>query len=169
MKTILHLKLFGLVAILTVTLVFIGVNFIEGQMATQDKPDKPPGKVTKEWIQFTGDLSGGQEVEGCCPNAGPFPDYTMTLTRQIGTIPADTYEGKLFLNVYGHGRPSERQYMVQFGTGDCYIAFKIIGGTIDFDKSTRTTTVTFTDVLCVDWCTNQVIDTLTFTLVRQPI
>ena len=169
MKKILDWKLFGLVAILTVALVFIGVDFIEGQMTTQDKPTNPPGKVTTEWIQFTGDLSGGQEVEGCCPNAGPFPDYTMTLTRQIGTIPKGTYDGQLFLNVYGAGRKTDRQYMVQFGTGDCFIAFKIIGGEIYFDKRTRTTTVTFTDVLCVDWCTNQVIDTLTFTLVRRPI
>lgn len=47
MKKILDLKLFGLVAILTVALFFIGVNFIEGQVKTQDKPDTPPGKDKK--------------------------------------------------------------------------------------------------------------------------
>jgi hypothetical protein len=44
MKKLLDLKLLGLVAILTVALVFIGVDFIKGQATTQGKPDKPPGK-----------------------------------------------------------------------------------------------------------------------------
>lgn len=48
MKKIHNLKLFGLVAILTVALVFIGVDFIEGQKTTERKGNpnkpKPPGK-----------------------------------------------------------------------------------------------------------------------------
>jgi hypothetical protein len=170
MKKLLDLKLFGLVAILTVALVFIGVDFIESQIKTQGKPPKPPkpGKTTTEWIQFTGDLVGGQPVDGCCPNAGPFPEYTMTLTRDVGDIPAGTYEGNLFINVYGVGRKENRQYIVQFGTGDCKVAIEIIGGVIDFDKWNRVLTVTFKDEYCEDWCTGQIIDELTFTLVRHP-
>lgn len=177
MKKLLYLKLFGLVAILAVALVFIGVNSIEGQMTTQDKPPKPPGKVTTERIVFKGDLEGDQAVTGCCPNAGPSPAYTMRLPNGVGCNPSTgechiqpgTYYGYIFLNVYGAGEKTDRQYMVQFGTEYCEVAMKIIGGVIDFDKSTRTTTVTFTDVLCLDWCTNQIIGVLNFTLERSPI
>ena len=171
MKKIHNLKFLGLVVILTVALVFIGVDFVESQVKTQGKPPKPPGqdkpgKSNTEWIQFTGDLLGGQPVDGCCPNAGPFPEYTMTLTKDVGDIPAGTYEGYLFINNYGAGR--NRQYMVQFGTGDCEVAFKIIGGVIDFNKWDRVLTVTFTDVLCEDWCSGEYIDKLNFILVRHP-
>jgi hypothetical protein len=174
MKKLLALKLFGLVAILTVALVFISVDFMEGQVQTQDKPPNPPGqdkpdKPQTEWIEFTGDLVGAQAVDGCCPNAGPYPEYTMTLTKPVGHINAGTYYGYLFINGYGAGRKTDRQYMVQFGTGDCVVAMKIIGGEIDFDKRTRVLTVEFTDVLVEDWCTGQPLTELTFTLVRQPI
>jgi len=173
MKKIHNLKFLGLVVILTVALVFIGVDFIESQVKTQGKPPKPPGqdkpgKTQTEWIQFTGDLVGAQPVDGCCPNAGPYPEYTMTLTKDVGHIKAGTYDGDLFINGYGAGRPKDRQYIVQFGTGDCVVAMKIIGGVLDFDKTNRVLTVTFTEVLCEDWCTGQPLTELTFTLVRHP-
>ena len=38
------LKFFVLVAFLAVALVFVSINFVEGQVKTQDKPSKPPGK-----------------------------------------------------------------------------------------------------------------------------
>ncbi|UCG68007.1 MAG: hypothetical protein JSV09_09200 [Thermoplasmata archaeon] len=37
------LRLFCFVTILTFALVFIGLNFVQGQVNTQGKPDKPPG------------------------------------------------------------------------------------------------------------------------------
>ena len=44
MKKIRSLKVFGLVTILTFALVFIVFNFVQGQVKTQARPDKPPGK-----------------------------------------------------------------------------------------------------------------------------
>jgi hypothetical protein len=49
MKKSMNLKLFGLVAILTVTFVFIGIDFVEGQVKTLGKPNKPPGKGKHVW------------------------------------------------------------------------------------------------------------------------
>ncbi len=44
MKKIHNLKLFGLVALLAFALVFIGIDFIEGQVrTTRGKPENPPG------------------------------------------------------------------------------------------------------------------------------
>jgi len=136
----------------------------------KDKGGKGKGGKSKtEWIEFEGDLAGGQAVERCCPNAGPFPAYTMTLAKDVGCVPADTtINGYLFINGYGAGRPKDRQYIVQFGTGDCVVAMKIIGGVLDFNKWDRVLTVTFEDVLCEDWCTGQPLTELTFTLVRRP-
>lgn len=48
MKKNKNLKFFGLIAILTVALVFIGIDFVQGQVKTQGKPDKPPGKGKPE-------------------------------------------------------------------------------------------------------------------------
>ena len=52
--------------------------------ANCDPPDphpscKPDDPASGELITFTGDLVGEETVEDCCPNAGPFPAYTMTL------------------------------------------------------------------------------------------
>ena len=44
MKKFHGLKLLGLVAILAFALVFIGLNFVQGQVTTKGKPDKPPGQ-----------------------------------------------------------------------------------------------------------------------------
>jgi hypothetical protein len=131
-----------------------------------DRPDKPgkPGKPKTEWIQFTGNLVGGQPVDGCCPNAGPFPEYRMTLTEEFGDI-AGTYDGYLFISGAGTGR--NRHYKVQFWTEDGEVGFEINGGVIDFDKWTRVLTVTFTDVLCEDWWGAPIAE-VTFTLVRGP-
>ena len=137
-----------------------------------DKPDKP-GKPEKEWIQFTGDLVGGQMVEGCCPNAGPFPEYTMTL--KFGSsyfppyFPPGTYdEGWLFINTYGAGR--NRKYKVQFWWNyDLDLGIEIIGGVIEGDKKTKVLTVTFTNEECVHIKSGDPIAVVTFKLVRRPI
>ncbi len=169
MKKLIDLKLFGLVAFLAFVLVFIGVDFIEGQVKTLGKPDKPdkPGKTKTEWIAFTGDLVGGQTVEGCCPNDGPFPEYGMTLLFKVGNFPPSAYhDGQLFINRYGAGR--NQKYKVQFWNDEIGIAIEIIGGVIDDDKKNKVLTVTFTDEMCVNLWTGSPIAVVTFTLVRSP-
>ena len=109
----------------------------------QGKPGKPPS-TSKECIVFTQDLQGGQVVEGCCPNRGPFPAYEMTLAGGILTdIPGGEYSGNVFMNQYGPGRT--RQYIVQFWTPDDALFLEVKGGvvreetknklTVDFDSN----------------------------------
>ncbi len=132
----------------------------------KDKGGKGKGGKSKtEWIEFEGDLAGGQAVERCCPNAGPFPAYTMTLNIGVGCVPAGTYDGYLFINGYGAGR--NHAYIVQFWK-DPEIFIQIIGGVIDNDKKNKVlTTVTFENAECVDYCTGTT-TLVTFTLVRHP-
>jgi hypothetical protein len=72
----------------------------KGKPDKPDKPDKPgkPGESKTEWIAFEGHLVGGQAVEGCCPNDGPFPEYTMTLLFEGDNFSEGTYDGQLFIN-----------------------------------------------------------------------
>ena len=73
------LRAISLVSILCIaTLLFAGVNAIDvtqkpDKSGKPDKPGSAPEDV--QWMQFDGDLSGAECVEGCCPNAGPFPVY----------------------------------------------------------------------------------------------
>ena len=117
----------------------MAILMVSGQ-DSRGKPDKPgkPDKSNPEWIAFHGGLVGGQEVEGCCPNAGPFPYYTMPLNHDVSEdFPAGTYDGQLFINGYGTGRPQDRQYIVQFWKKETDIAIEIIGGVVEFDKRSR--------------------------------
>lgn len=98
----------------------------------QGKPGKPPS-TSKECIVFTGDLQGGQVVEGCCPNRGPFPEYEMTLSDGILDGFDETYNGHLFVNQYGPGRV--QQYKVEFWTDDLH--FVVIGGVVVEQTRTR--------------------------------
>jgi hypothetical protein len=151
-------KRLALVAMLF-SLVFVVTN------VTAKKSVKPPpdqDKTTAEWIVFTGDLVGSQEVVGCCPNAGPFPTYAMTLTNDIGGFSAGDYEGQLFINSYGAGR--NREYIVQFWNDD--IGIEIIGGVIDNDKKNKILTVTFTNDMCTDLDTGDDIRPVNFVLER---
>ncbi len=155
--------------------------------ANAGKPDKPPGKPDKpgntqtEWIDFTGDFVGGEEVEGCCPNAGPFPEYTLTLPVALVGIdvnyPAVDYDGQVFMSHSSVGK--DRKYIVQFWTS-CHdglvcedpdhMCIEINGGVEDYDRKTKVRTVTFDEV---DWntigdrSTNQ--GTVSFVLTRSPI
>jgi hypothetical protein len=86
-------------AIRLVVILCIAGLIVSGANA-KGKPDKPGGSKVEQ-IEFTGDLAGWQTVEGCCPNAGPFPEYTMTLG---GDLPDGTYDGQLFINYYGAGQ-----------------------------------------------------------------
>jgi hypothetical protein len=147
----------------------IPVLIVSGAYA-QGKPDKP-GNSQTEWIEFSGALKGGEAVNGCCPNAGPYPPYRMILNFEVGTHAAGTsYDGQLFINYYGAGK--NRHYIVQFWTGDkpgdSDVAIEIIGGVIVFDRTSKVLTVTFTNELCVDMITGQTIADVSFTLVRGP-
>lgn len=159
----------GILGLAAIFLLSMASYSSDQEVTTQGKPGKPRA----EWIQFTGDLEtppGGEVVYGCCPNAGPYPQYTMTLTRALGEgtvyeIPAGTYYGQLFINGFGAGR--DQKYKVQFWT-DNGIGFEIIGGVVDFDRRNKKLTVTFTDELCRDFWYDYIIDRVTFTLVRRP-
>ena len=128
--------------------------------AVADKPVKPPKpeKTKAECIVFTEDLEsveGSTVIEGCCPNAGPFPAYSMTL--DTGSLLDGTHEGQLFINFVGTG--PNQQYKVQFwtwdndtetpGTGDYF--FEIQGGEIVNDRRAKVLTVTFSDELGTGW------------------
>jgi hypothetical protein len=157
-------KLIGFASILCVaSLMVSGVN--------AGKPDKPPGKpdnsgkTKTELIVFTGDLEGWAHVEGCCPNAGPFPEYTIALREPLlnaagdEVYPAGTYNGELFTKSYGVGLVSDG-YIVQFHAccinsvfhddypctgGEPTMSFEIIGGTVveEGRKKDRVVTATF--------------------------
>jgi len=163
-KLIIKLGILGLAAIFLLSMASYSTD---KEVTTKGKPDKPfkPGKPEKEWIAFDGDLVGSQVVEGCCPNAGPFPEYTMTLTKDVGDIPAGTtIYGYLFINGYGAGR--NHAYKVQFWNDDLEIFIEIIGGDIDNDKKNKILTVTFENEECFEYWT-ETTTLVTFTLVRH--
>ena len=158
----------------------IALLIVSGAYAGKpDKPPKPdktprPGNIAVECITFSGlDLEGHQQVEDCCPNAGPFPLYKMTLPNGFGHNDVGTYDGELFMNSMRVGQ--NRQYVVQF-TGDHVdsgnrISIQIIGGDIDYNKKTKVLTVTFTldNCMCTemcDTCTLPESNPLEFKLVR---
>jgi len=166
---------------------FVGVfciaSLIASGVSAKGKPPKPDNPRDTEFIAFSGeglpeevdaDLLGGQPVKGCCPNAGPFPAYTLTLPDGLGEdpvlIPAGTYDGHLFMNGY-RSSPSDKnqQYMVQFWVlpedAEFHFFIKIIGGVIDDDKKNKITTVTFVQEPCLG-PNGGYIDTVSFTLVR---
>jgi len=136
----------GRVAI--VGILFIAMLVVSGANADkpqgQGKAGKPP---STECIVFTGELEGKQLVEGCCPNAGPYPAYTMTLSNGIlADIPGGKYPGNVFMNRWGPGRTFH--YIVQFWApyepyDELFLA--VVGGvvreqtknklTVDFDSN----------------------------------
>ena len=149
--------------------VFVGVCCIAilvASGANAVKPEKPPTSKP-ECIVFSdnlkdltphGYLEGGQDgpIEGCCPNAGPSPAFTMTL-HGLGLLPDGTYDGQLFINVFGTG--PIQTYKVQFwtwdyvneipGTGDYF--FEIYGGVLERDRKAKVLTVTFTGETGTGW------------------
>jgi len=153
--------------------------------AYADKPEnkgKPPGpiKLEKELIVFTGDLVGGEVVEGCCLNRGPNPPYTMTVAHDLGVspgpvVPAGEYEGFIFMNVFGT-RKNQQYYVKFWGTQQeepISTAFGIKGGIIDHDKKSGVLFVDFTgdDLYTLDskGAMDRYIDTVIFTLTRTEL
>jgi len=62
MKKFRGLKVFGLVAIVTFALVFIGIEFVQGQAKTMGKPDKPPGKEKGEKYVWSAVILDGAKL-----------------------------------------------------------------------------------------------------------
>ena len=146
-----------------------------------DKPPKPPKTpgLTTECIIFEDNLEdndgvhgylesvpGETVVVGCCPNAGPAPEYTMTLhnicypsdvTETKICLPDFPLDGYLFINVLGTPGPDQR-YMVKFwtwkydagdpGVGDYF--FEIRGGDLR-DRKTEGPNVTYLDDTATLW------------------
>ena len=154
----------------------VGVDTPDAQFAKGDnpnKPDKPPKPVGSELITFEGDLIGSMEVAGCCPNAGPFPAYTMTLESPpfpagISGVPQT---GNIFMN--SAGRKAQWDYVVQFWWGDepdnYFIEIK--GGEKEYDKRTKILTVDFADeeMTIIHADEDPTVVDVTFTLTRAPI
>jgi hypothetical protein len=127
---------------------------------------KKGGKLKPELIIFKeGDLEGNQTVFGCCPNRGPFPEYTMILSSTFGAI-SGTYDGEIFMNKVGTRK--NQSYMVQFWTETIFL--EVRGGLIQNDKKTKTLTATFTDAPCKIWINDFLTApvTVSFTLTRGP-
>ena len=148
---------------------FLGCENEYDSLSTQNPSDielqsfsKKP--VKSELITFSGDLTGSQEVIGCCPNAGPFPEYTMTLS---GDLPAGTYDGQIFMNYLGVGQ--NQSYIVQFSTNTMFI--EVRGGLIEVNKKNKITRVTFIEEPCEIWINDELIETVMvdFVLTRAPL
>ena len=142
-------------------------------LSKKTKPDKKPDRY--DWISFTGDLIGGEEVYGCCPNAGPSPPYTLELVAPPFPegISGIEHDGEIFMNFTGSQSPGD--YMVQFFVhlqtgGTMYL--EIRGGVAHKDRRTKILTVIFTyeDTLCEIWMDGDLTATIpvAFTLIREP-
>jgi len=162
----------GILGLAVIFLLSMASYSTDQEVTTQGKPDKPvkPDNPKAEQITFQGDLEGDEAVFGCCPNAGPFPVYTMTLGFEFAGIEAGTpIDGWLFINYYGAGR--DQKYKVQFWWNyDLDQGIEIIGGEIYHDRQAKVLTVTFTNDECV--CIKSKIpipQLVNFTLERYPI
>ena len=160
-------KLIAFTSILCIaSLMVSGAN--AGKPIKGDKPGNK-GKTQTELIVFAGDLTGEQEVESCCPNAGPFPEYTLNLAKNLtfddGTVfPAGPHAGHVFMN------GGKFQFWTE-GWPDDHICIEIYGGVEDYDRKAKVLTVTFDDV---EWNVmhepkEDPLQKLTFVLTRFPI
>ncbi len=138
------------VLVLSITLILVSLVFVSSFGLSKPNP-KPKGEL----ITFTGDLEGSQIVGGCCPNAGPNPEYSMTLSEVFETVfEPGTYHGHIFMNSFG--RNMLWDYKVQFwwgeGGDDYFYEYfiEIRGGEAHKDKKTKILTVTFIDVPCYE-------------------
>ena len=163
------------VLVLSITLILVSLVFVSSFGLSKPNP-KPKGEL----ITFSGDLYGEQEVVDCCPNAGPNPEYTMTLSEVFQTVfEPGTYHGHIFMNSFG--RNMLWDYKVQFwwgeGGDDYFYEYfiEIRGGEAHKDKKTKILTVTFIDVPCYEiWKRGDLLTTenleviVNFTLTRDP-
>ncbi len=166
----------------------VGVDTPDAQFAKvgkgkPDKPDKPGNKpASGELITFTGDLAGGQMVEGCCPNRGPNPEYTMTLSGAFEDISGEdlsgTHTGNIFMNSWAPKRTDYGDYKVHFDWSIESVDYCIVidGGNNISVKGTKITVVEFDNLNIVNWTIRRndvVVQTVppegvSFTLRREP-
>ena len=152
----------------------IALLIVSGAYA--DKPPKEPksphrpGNIAVECIEFTGDdLQGKQVVVGCCPNAGPAPEYTMTLKLDLQSDDwGQEFVGHLFakpLRIKVKGQSTE-YYIIHFCTwdwderlpreGDYFFDIRCDGDDIQYDETTDVLTVTVVDETATVWVLHDV-------------
>jgi len=118
---------------------------------TQILAKKP---ISAELITFAGDLAGEQIVEGCCPNAGPFPEYTMNLKQDPFEDISGEHDGNIFMNAFGRKLPWA--YIVQFWwtddiTNSDTTFIEVRGGVLEIDRKNKITSVIFNQDTCWIW------------------
>jgi len=160
-----------IISFLVLSMAFFLVSCEYESPPTQNTPDVETQILDKkpqrgERIIFKdGDLAGNELVFGCCPNAGPSPEYTMTLS---GPLPAGTYDGNIFMNFTGSQSPGD--YIVQFWwiEEEDTTFIEIRGGEADNDKRNKILTVTFNAAQCEIWINHVFQETVLvdFTLTR---
>jgi hypothetical protein len=167
------------VLFLSITLILVSCTYVGSPTQNTSyletlRLSKP--KPNREDITFIGDLAGSQIVEDCCPNAGPFPEYTMTLSEVFPMPMPGTHDGNIFMNVFmlmnERGRGKKKAYIVQFWWTDGSDYFiEIIGGDIESNKKTKILTVTFDMVPCEIWIDGQYSSevTVNFILIRKEL
>ena len=147
------------VLILSTTLIlvsFILVSCMYDGSPTQNTSDLETLRLSKrkihsENITFEGDLEGSQEVVDCCPNAGPNPIYTMTLSEKFPQGFPGIHTGYIFMNSFGRNMPWDYKVQFWWWTEDGTEYFiEIRGGEAHKDKRTKILTVTFDEVRCYE-------------------
>jgi len=126
-------------------------------------------KIHSENITFEGDLEGSQEVVGCCPNAGPYPEYTMFLSDNFSDEFQGNHAGNIFMNSIRGGYKVCFWWTETEGGPEYYIEFR--GGEVHKDKKTKILTVTFENVesyeIWIDLELQELV-TVSFNLTRDP-
>ena len=141
-------RLGALVGVFCIVIFAVSVADARGKPPKPEKTEKP--NLTIECIVFTDNendhdmehvyLDGGEDCAtvGCCPNAGPWPQYVMTLHNLFYTSAFGATEwlqefpvlGYLFMNEFGRNAPYEG-WIVQFWTCD-YQTRRPVGGDFFF-------------------------------------
>jgi len=165
------------VLFLSITLILVSLIFVSSFGLSKPKP-KPKPEQNSEWITFSGDLYGEQEVVGCCPNAGPNPEYTMNLSYVFPIDMRGEHDGYIFMNCFGRNMLWDYKFQFWWGEGgdDHFYEYfiEIRGGEAHKDKKTKILTVTFENVPCYEiWkrgelLTETVEVIVSFTLTRDP-
>ena len=154
------------VLVLSITLILVSLIFVSSFGLS-----KPNPKPTGELITFTGDLTGSEIVEGCCPNAGPFPEYTMTLYGNFPDEFQGPHTGQIFLNSFGRKLPWDYKVQFWWTEDETEYFIEIRGGEVHKDKKTKILTVTFENVpsyeIWIGWDLQEPV-TVSFTLTRDP-
>ncbi|MDX1799157.1 MAG: hypothetical protein R3255_10950 [Candidatus Lokiarchaeia archaeon] len=157
-----------LVVILSIALILSVTLILVGPVLSKPKPNP---NSNPELIIFEGDLEGNQEVVGCCPNAGPWPEYTMTLSDNFQPEFRGEHIGNIFMNGFGQKLPWEYKVQFWWTEDDTEYFIEIRGGEVQRDRKTKILTVTFVMVETYEiWIGYELQDNVivTFTLTRDP-